>query len=64
MEEGSDLYDAVPTLIEDPEEIVGAAGSLHFGTLNLAKVVTRYLNGAQDMKIAVTVKPCDAMAHG
>ena len=61
VEKGADLYDAVPILIEDPEKVLKAAGSLHFGTLNLAKVVEKYLDGAQDMKIAVTVKPCDAM---
>ena len=61
VDSSADLYDVVPVLIEDPEDVVKAAGSLHFGTLNLAKVVARYLNGAQDMKIAVTVKPCDAM---
>ncbi len=61
VEKGSDLYDGVPTLIEDPDKVLGAAGSLHFGTLNIAKFVEKYLNGAQDMKIAVTVKGCDAM---
>ncbi len=61
VESGADLYDAVPILIEDPEDVIKASGSLHFGTLNLAKVVERYLDGAQDMKLAVTVKGCDAM---
>ena len=61
VERGADLYDAVPILIEDPEDVIKASGSLHFGTLNLAKVVERYLDGAQDMKLAVTVKGCDAM---
>ena len=51
----------VPVLIEDPEDMVKVAGSLHFGTLNMANIINRYLDGAQDMKIAVTVKPCDAM---
>ncbi len=61
VERGADLYDAVPILIEDPEDVIKASRSLHFGTLNLAKVVERYLDGAQDMKLAVTVKGCDAM---
>ncbi|HIH64067.1 MAG TPA: formate dehydrogenase [Methanothermobacter thermautotrophicus] len=61
VKKGSDLYDAVPTLITDPNEVIESAGSLHCGTLNIAKVITRYLNGARDMKIAVTTKPCDAM---
>lgn len=62
VKNGSDLYDAVPTLITDPDKVIESAGSLHCGTLNIAKVITCYLNGAKDMKIAVTVKPCDAMA--
>ena len=61
VEKGWDLYDAVPTLITDPEELIKSAGSLHCGTLNLAKILTQYLDGARDMKLAITCKPCDAM---
>ena len=61
VKKGSDLYDAVPTLITNPEEVIESAGSLHCGTLNMAKIVGKYLDGAKDMKIAVTTKPCDAM---
>ena len=61
VKKGSDLYDAVPTLITDPEKVIESAGSLHCGTLNMAKIVGKYLDGAKDMKIAVTTKPCDAM---
>ncbi|MFZ2216292.1 MAG: coenzyme F420 hydrogenase/dehydrogenase beta subunit N-terminal domain-containing protein, partial [Methanothermobacter tenebrarum] len=61
VKKGSDLYDAVPTLITDPDKVIETAGSLHCGTLNIAKVITRYLKNARDMKIAVTTKPCDAM---
>ncbi|QYZ78560.1 formate dehydrogenase [Methanofollis formosanus] len=61
VKKGADIYDAVPTLITDPEEIAQAAGSLHCGTLLLSKLFKKYLNGANDMKIAVTVKGCDAM---
>ncbi|MGL4669307.1 MAG: Coenzyme F420 hydrogenase/dehydrogenase, beta subunit C-terminal domain [Methanobacteriaceae archaeon] len=60
VKKGSDIYDAVPTLITDPEDVIGSAGSLHCGTLNMAKTIQKYLNGAKDIKIAVTVKPCDA----
>lgn len=62
VKKGADIYDAVPTLITDPEEIAQTAGSLHCGTLLLSKLFKKYLNGAHDMKIAVTVKGCDAMA--
>jgi formate dehydrogenase subunit beta len=61
VKKGSDLYDGVPTLIKDPEKIIESAGSLHCGTLNIATTLSSYLNGAKDMKIAVTTKPCDAM---
>ncbi|MGL6298104.1 MAG: Coenzyme F420 hydrogenase/dehydrogenase, beta subunit C-terminal domain, partial [Methanobacteriaceae archaeon] len=60
VKKGSDIYDAVPTLITDPEKVIESAGSLHCGTLNMAKTIQKYLNGAKDMKIAVTAKPCDA----
>lgn len=61
VEEGCDIYDAVPCIITDPEDVIKSAGSIHCGTLNLAKFVSKYLDGARDMKIAVTCKPCDAM---
>ncbi|WP_413828184.1 Coenzyme F420 hydrogenase/dehydrogenase, beta subunit C-terminal domain [Methanobrevibacter sp. UBA46] len=61
VEEGFDLYDAKPILITDPEDIIKSAGSLHCGTLNLAKFLTKYIDGARDFKVAVTCKPCDAM---
>lgn len=61
VEKSWDLYDAKPILITKPEDIIKSAGSLHCGTLNLAKFVSKYLDGARDMKIAVTCKPCDAM---
>ncbi len=48
-------------LITDPAEIAETAGSLHCGTLLLAKLIKKYLGGAEDMRLAVTVKGCDAM---
>jgi formate dehydrogenase subunit beta len=60
VEEAADLYDAKPILITKPEDVIKSAGSIHCGTLNLAKFVSKYLDGARDMKIAVTCKPCDA----
>ncbi|AEG17160.1 Coenzyme F420 hydrogenase/dehydrogenase, beta subunit C-terminal domain [Methanobacterium paludis] len=62
VKKGSDIYDAVPTLVNDPKKIIETGGSLHCGTLNIAKPLEKYLNGSKDMKIAVTVKPCDAMS--
>ena len=61
VKEGFDLYDAVPCLITDYKEVIEMAGSLHFGALNLAKFISKYLNGCRDIRIAVSCKPCDAM---
>ncbi len=61
VKKGVDLYDAVPTLITDPADIAQTAGSLHCGTLLMSKLIKKYLGGANDMRLAVTVKGCDAM---
>ena len=61
VKKGADLYDAVPTLIKDPKDLDDTAGSLHCGTLLMAKLIKKYLDGAKDQKIGVTVKGCDAM---
>lgn len=58
--EASDMYDAKPTLITDSKDIIKTAGSMHFGTLNIAKFLSKYLDGARTMKLAVACKPCDA----
>jgi formate dehydrogenase subunit beta len=62
IKKGVDLYDAQPVLIKDPKELAQTAGSLHCGTLLLPKLVKKYLDGAEKMKLGVTVKGCDAMA--
>ncbi len=55
-------YDGVSQLITDPEEVLECAGSLHCVSPNIAKNLKNYLDGAQNMKIAVVCKPCDARA--
>jgi formate dehydrogenase subunit beta len=62
VKKGQDIYDAVPTLITDPELVAECAGSLHCGTLLMSKIFMQYLDGARDKKIAVTLKGCDAKA--
>ncbi|MDD4126136.1 MAG: Coenzyme F420 hydrogenase/dehydrogenase, beta subunit C-terminal domain [Methanomicrobium sp.] len=62
VKKGVDLYDAQPILITDPEKIAECAGSLHCGTLLMPKLIKKYLDGAKNMKIAVTMKGCDAKA--
>ncbi len=61
VKKGVDIYDAVPTIITDPAEIGQTAGSLHCGTLLLSKLIKKYLDGADDVRLGVTVKGCDAM---
>ncbi len=61
VRKGADLYDAVPTIITDPNEIGGSAGSLHCGTLLVSKLITKYLDGAKNQKLGITVKGCDLM---
>ena len=56
----NDIYDAVPTLISDPDKIGETAGSLHCGTLNMAKILVKYFAKFPNMKLAITVKPCEA----
>ncbi|MFA5214104.1 MAG: coenzyme F420 hydrogenase/dehydrogenase beta subunit N-terminal domain-containing protein, partial [Methanoregula sp.] len=62
IKKGKDLYDAQPVLITNPADLKDTAGSLHCGTLLLPKLVKKYLDGANTMKIGVTVKGCDVMA--
>jgi len=61
IQKGKDLYDAQPVLIKNAADIKNTAGSLHCGTLLMAKLVKKYLDGANNSKIGVTVKGCDAM---
>jgi formate dehydrogenase subunit beta len=61
VRKGKDLYDAQPILITDPKALAQTAGSLHCGTLLLPKLVKKYLDGAANKKIGVTVKGCDVM---
>ncbi len=62
VKKGQDIYDAVPVLITDPADLVNTAGSLHCGTLLVTRIIKKYLDGAKNMKIGVTVKGCDMMA--
>ena len=62
VKKGYDIYDATPVLIKDPAELADTAGSLHCGTLLLPKLIKKYLDGAKNDKIAVTLKGCDAKA--
>ncbi len=60
VKKSGDIYDAVPVLIGDSGELWETAGSLHCGTLNIAKILVKYFDEVPDMKLAITVKPCEA----
>jgi len=62
VKKGYDIYDATPVFITDPAEIAKCAGSVHCGTLLLPKLIMKWLDGAKNMKLAITVKGCDAKA--
>lgn len=62
VKKGYDIYDATPVLIKDPAELADTAGSLHCGTLLLPKLIKKYLDGAKNEKLAITLKGCDAKA--
>jgi len=55
-------YDGIPVLITDPEAVIRSVGSLHCASPNIARCLKEYLDGAANLKIAVTCKPCDAKA--
>ncbi len=55
-------FDAAPVLITDPALVHETSGTLHFAPLSMVKIIKNYLDGAKNMKIAVTCKPCDARA--
>jgi formate dehydrogenase subunit beta len=59
---GGNRYEGVPTLITDPEAVVETAGALHCTSPNIARCLKEYLDGAFDIKVAVTGKPCDIRA--
>ncbi|CAJ37992.1 Coenzyme F420 hydrogenase/dehydrogenase, beta subunit C-terminal domain [Methanocella arvoryzae] len=63
MKKGADIYDAQPTLITDPKDVIQTAGSLHCGTLLVPKQLSKtVLNADPNLKIAVVAKGCDTMA--
>ncbi|MDO9539489.1 MAG: Coenzyme F420 hydrogenase/dehydrogenase, beta subunit C-terminal domain [Methanocalculus sp.] len=61
VKKGADIYDATVEVVTNPAEVEKASGSLHCGTLLLSKILTKYLAGANGMKLALPVKGCDTM---
>ncbi|RQD81951.1 MAG: formate dehydrogenase [Methanocalculus sp. MSAO_Arc2] len=58
VKKGADVFDASVEIITNPADVEKGAGSLHCGTLLLAKILTKY---APNMKLALPVKGCDLM---
>lgn len=56
---GDDLYDGVPTLVKNSEELPQTCGSLHCAPTMFGDIMRRYLG---DLRLGVSVKPCDAMS--
>jgi len=56
---GEDIYDGIPSLIEEAEDVLKTCGSLHCAPTMFGDIIKKHMN---DMKLAVAVKPCDAMA--
>lgn len=56
---GDDVYDGIPTLLENSEDIVETCGSLHCAPTMFGDLISKHLD---DIRLAVSVKPCDAMA--
>jgi len=61
VKRGVDLYDAVPVLVKNPNDLDQCAGSLHCGTLLLSKLATDYVAGISGKKLGMVVKGCDMM---
>jgi formate dehydrogenase subunit beta len=55
-------YEGIPTLITDPGQVIETAGALHCASPNIARCLKAYLDGAVQMKVAVSGKPCDIRA--
>ena len=59
LKKGEDVYDGIPSLVRSSEELIETCGSLHCAPTNFGSIISKYLN---NLKLAVAVKPCDAMA--
>ncbi|OED29665.1 Coenzyme F420 hydrogenase/dehydrogenase, beta subunit C-terminal domain [Methanosphaera sp. WGK6] len=59
IKKGKDVYDGIPTYTTNSDDLVNTAGSLHCAPTMISDIIAKYL---EDEVIAVTTKPCDAMA--
>lgn len=59
LRKGEDIYDGIPTLIDDSDDLLETCGSLHCAPTMFANIISSHL---RNVRLGVSVKPCDAMA--
>ena len=59
LKKQDNVYDGIPTFVTTKEELLKTSGSLHCAPTMTSDIIAKFL---KDEKIAVTTKPCDAMA--
>ena len=59
LKKQDNVYDGIPTYVTTKEELLETSGSLHCAPTMTSDIIAKFL---KDEKIAVTTKPCDAMA--
>jgi len=62
MREGVDVYEAVPDIVTDAQNLAGTAGTFIVGGGLLAPFVVEYLAQHPGVRVAVVCKGCDAKA--
>lgn len=59
LKKQDNVYDGIPTYVTTKEELLETSGSLHCAPVMTSDIIAKFL---KDERIAVTTKPCDAMA--
>ena len=59
LKKQDNVYDGIPTFVTTKEELLETSGSLHCAPIMTSDIIAKFL---KEDKIAVTTKPCDAMA--
>jgi len=59
LKKGADVYDGILTFVTSSDDLIDTAGSMHCAPTMWGRIIKDYL---KDVKIAVSVKPCDMRA--
>jgi formate dehydrogenase (coenzyme F420) beta subunit len=62
VRKGRDIYEAIPTVITEPEEVVRTAGTMHCGTLLISRFLLDYLKKEPNKRVAIPAKGCDVLS--